>query len=186
MPCHAPAKTAGRGYPPSNPLFTRADTGGSVADPTTATKPIEKILAKYDRHQRHLVEILREVQHTYGFISRENVAAIAEYTEVTPTQVWGTMTFCGEIRTTPPGEHVVSICAGPACYCRGLSKLVDTAERTLGLKAGETSKDGRITLLTHHCNGICELSAVAHIDDKIYPNLNPEKLKGILEEIKKD
>ena len=155
-----------------------------MADPATAKKPIEAVLGAFDRHQRHLIEILHAVQHTYGFISRENVAAIAEYVGVTSTQVWGTMTFYAEFRTTPPGQHVVSICAGPACYTRGLYKLIGVAERTLGLKLGETSPDGRMTLLSHHCNGTCGLSAVAHVDDKVHPNLTPERFQRLLEELK--
>lgn len=132
--------------------------------------------------QSTLISILHYAQERYGYLSPELMEHVAQVTEVPAAEIFGVATFYGYFKLQPPGKHHLSVCMGTACYVRGAAKLLETLEDILGIKAGETTEDMLFTLADTRCVGACGLAPVLMVDEKIYGNVEPEQVKGILEE----
>ncbi len=145
---------------------------------------VEAILAEFKGEQGYLLPILHEVQHTFGYVGQEAIEKIAEHVGMTPSQVFGVMTFYADFRTEPPGKNVVSVCDGPACYARGMEKIKRILEHRLGIKGGETTSDGLFTMDWLPCNGTCEHAPMLQINDVIYRKVKPSEVTKILAEWK--
>ncbi|MBR5453878.1 MAG: NAD(P)H-dependent oxidoreductase subunit E, partial [Clostridia bacterium] len=82
---------------------------------------------------------------------------------------------------TPKGEFAVSICLGTACYVKGSGKLMEEFEKELGIKAGETTADGKFSLTDTRCIGACGLAPVLTVNSDVYGRLTPAEVKGIVD-----
>jgi NADH-quinone oxidoreductase subunit E len=88
--------------------------------------------------------------------------------------------FYKAMSLTPVGRHLVQVCLGTACHVRGGAKILDNVELTLGIKAGETTKDMKYTLKRVNCLGCCALGPVIVIDSQAHAKVAPGKVKEIL------
>ncbi|MCE5314653.1 MAG: NADH-quinone oxidoreductase subunit NuoE [Armatimonadota bacterium] len=132
--------------------------------------------------QSALIAILHHAQGMYGYLSRDVMEHIAQVTEVPAAEIYGVATFYSFFKHTPQGKHQIHVCMGTACYIRGGAKLLETLEDMLNIKPGETTEDMLFTLGETRCIGACGLAPVMMIDDKVYGRVEPEQLKGILDE----
>ena len=92
------------------------------------------------------------------------------------------MSFYSFFTTEPRGENTIRVCLGTACYVRGGKKIIDKLREILGIEVGGTSKDGKFTLEVMRCIGACGLAPAMSINDKVYKQVNPDKLRSILEQ----
>lgn len=92
-------------------------------------------------------------------------------------------TFYSQFSLRPKGENVVSVCTGTACYVKGAQAVLEEVENVLGIKAGETTKDGKFTIQDTRCLGCCGLAPVMVINEDVYGRLTPADIKGILRSI---
>ncbi len=146
-------------------------------------RSIEEILAEYPRSDRGwLIPIFHDVTHAFGYIPPETVPVIAAHVGLTPIQVDAALTFYSELRKTPPAEHAVRFCMGPACYARGLHKLVRVAEHTLGIPMGGITEDRNLELQPVQCNGTCNVAPLMNIDHATYGRLKLSDVRRILTE----
>ncbi len=131
-----------------------------------------------------LMPTLHDAQHLFGHIPLNIQKIIAKELNESIAKVNGVVTFYGNFSVTPKGKRVIGVCLGTACYVRGSQNIMETLQDELKIKAGETTKDGEVTLCATRCIGACGLAPVFSIDDHIYGNSNVQKAKQILKELK--
>lgn len=142
---------------------------------------IDDVLEKFPRRQRDdLIPILQATQHKLGFISEEAVYAISDYLNLPASKVYGVTTFFNQFRLYPPGKYSIKVCAGTACHVSGAGKLLQTVESELGIKAGQTSKDGLFSVETVYCMGACSIAPVVEVNGEFFGKVSQKEMVGII------
>jgi NADH-quinone oxidoreductase subunit E len=144
-------------------------------------KEIEKHIGRYEQKKSVVPEALIIVQRHRGWVSDESVRDIATELEMTPDEVESIATFYTLIFRKPVGRHVILICDSVSCWIMGYNPLRLHLEKILGITLGQTTKDGRFTLLPTACLGLCDKAPAMMIDDEVYGNLMPNHLDEILD-----
>lgn len=153
----------------------------AVADPQAVDlAPLQRILDKHKGSRGALIPILQQAQDAYGYLPKEVLVAIAKGVGVPLSQVYGVVTFYAQFYLNRRGKHIIRTCDGTACHVRGSAKLIETVEKEIGIRAGETSADYQFTYEVVYCLGSCGLSPVAVVDDKVVGRLTPEKMTSIV------
>ncbi|MFH0824639.1 MAG: NADH-quinone oxidoreductase subunit NuoE [Pseudomonadota bacterium] len=127
------------------------------------------------------IEALQIAQHRLGWISDECVRELALLLEMTPEELDGTATFYNRVYRRPVGRHVVLVCDSVSCWMLGYGKILEHLSSRLGIGLGETTKDGRFTLLPIQCLGACHQAPAIMIDEDLHGDLDPQKIDEILE-----
>jgi bidirectional [NiFe] hydrogenase diaphorase subunit len=130
-----------------------------------------------------LIEALHTLQQVFGYLDKPGLTFVAAVLKVPPSQVYGAATFYHYFTLKPQGEHSCTVCTGTACYIKGSTALLESIEARTGLKPGETSPDGRLSVLTARCFGTCGLAPAAVIDGEMESWLTPQSLQEHLEGI---
>lgn len=141
---------------------------------------LDEIIAKYKGKSGALIPVLHQAQQVFGYLPEEVQIYVAEGLNVPISEVSGVVTFYSLFSTEPKGEHTIGVCMGTACYVRGAAQVLERLQEELGIKPGETSKDGKFTLTITRCIGACGLAPVITIDTDIYGRLEPNKIPDIL------
>jgi len=128
------------------------------------------------------VEALKIVQARRGWVSDEAIRDLAALLDMSPDELDSAATFYSLVFRRPVGKHVIKVCDSLVCWFLGSSSLLEHLERKLGIKAGETTADGRFTLLPICCLGDCDHAPVMMVDDRQVRNLTPEVLDSVLAE----
>lgn len=126
------------------------------------------------------IEALKIVQHTRGWISDESLKDVAEVVDMSPSELDSVATFYNLIFRKPVGRHVILVCDSITCWVMGYEKIRDALYTTLNIKHGQTTEDGRFTLLPNCCLGTCDCAPALMIDNDLYRNLTVEQLDEIL------
>lgn len=134
------------------------------------------ILNEYPHEQSSLISVLQDVQAELKHIPEETVKIIAENLNITANHVYSVISFYTCFHLKPLGKHRVDICQGTACHVRGSAMIAEQITKELGIKPGETTKDGEITVRNVNCVGACALGPVAVVDGKYYGDLTHKKL----------
>jgi NADH-quinone oxidoreductase subunit E len=158
---------------------TRAAAGAAIGSETRAA--IEREIAKYPKKRGALLPALHLVQAERGWISREQAAELAEIFEIRTVEVLEVVSFYNMFYDRPQGRHHVYVCTNLPCSLRGARTLLAELERHLGVKPGETTPDGRITLGHEECLGACAYAPMMRVDETYHENLDVEKAKQILD-----
>lgn len=140
----------------------------------------DKVIEEHHADQEALVEILKEVNDEAGHLTQEHLKLIAERLKLPLSKVYSVASFYSLINLEPMGRHVIRFCEDAPCHVAGGQEVWDALERELGVPFGETTLDGKWTLLTTSCIGACAVGPVMMIDEDIYGNLTPEKVKQII------
>ncbi len=138
---------------------------------------------KHGAHLDALVPILGEVNNELGYIPsaalsevRKQLNGAHERMFVPESQLYSLASFYSMFSTQPRGKHVVQFCESAPCHVQGGRELIKALQDTLALKPGETSQDGKWSLVMTSCLGVCAVGPVILIDEDIYGNLTPEQL----------
>ena len=136
-----------------------------------------------DRQRSAVIGALHAVQHENdGYLTPELMDAVAEYLELPSIQVYEVATFYSMFQTKPVGRHNVAICTNVSCMLRGADDIVDHVENKLGVKLGESTRDGRIYLKREEeCLAACCGAPMMMVDHKYYENLTKEQVDEILD-----
>jgi bidirectional [NiFe] hydrogenase diaphorase subunit len=129
-----------------------------------------------------LIETLHTVQEVFGYLEKGSLQYVALALRVPFSRVYGVATFYHFFTLKPKGKHVCIVCMGTACYIRGAEKLLANVEQTAQIRAGETSPDGRVSLLTARCLGSCGLAPNAVFDGEVVGKLTPFDVRKSVEE----
>jgi NADH-quinone oxidoreductase subunit E len=144
-------------------------------------REIEAEVSHYDQRQAASIEALRIVQRHRGFVSDEALAAVAERLAMSTADLDAVATFYNLIYRKPVGRHVVLACNSISCYLLGAEGVRDHLQRRLGVSPGETTADGRFTLLPIVCLGHCDHGPTMMVDGDLHGDLNPARIDSILE-----
>jgi NADH-quinone oxidoreductase subunit E len=141
---------------------------------------LDDILTEYRGQKGALIPVLQKAQKLYGYLPKEVLQRIAAGMRVPISRVYGVATFYSQFYLTRRGRHVIRQCDGTACHVRGASRIIEKLEDELGLKAGETTPDYKVTCEVVYCLGSCGLAPVAVVDDQTIGKLAPEKMLSIV------
>ena len=145
---------------------------------------IDHWLTKFppDRKRSAVLAALRAVQHEVGYLSREQMDAVAEYLELPAVQVYEVATFYSMFETKPVGRHHISVCTNISCMLCGGDEILGHVEKRLGIKVGESTADGRFFLKKEEeCLAACNNAPMMMVDHVYFENLTPEKVDEILD-----
>jgi bidirectional [NiFe] hydrogenase diaphorase subunit len=153
--------------------------------PTKASPPSDdrrwKIVDGTMRRHGHepyaLIEVLHTVQETFGFLTDDALRYVAVSLRVPYSKVYGVATFYHFFSMKPPGEHACVVCTGTACYIKGAGNLLDTVHEMAGIGPGETTPDGKLSLVTARCLGACGLAPAVVYDGDVGGKATPASLR---------
>ncbi len=146
---------------------------------------IKEIIHKYGNKRENLLQILHDIQNQslQNYISEENIKTLSEKMKIPISDIKGTASFYTMYSFVPRGKYIIRVCESPPCYLLGAQTIFEAIETKLGIKEGETTKDGLFTLEGTSCLGICGVAPAMMINDEAYGNLNEKKINEILEQI---
>jgi NADH-quinone oxidoreductase subunit E len=142
---------------------------------------VRRLQGLYPDKQGALLPVLHMAQDTFGYISLETEEYVASLFQMSPAHVHEVVTFYTMFFQQPKGRHVVSVCHNLSCHLMGAKSIVEHLTRKLGVEVGETTADGRLTLLTVECLCACEQAPMMQVDDRYEGLLTPEKVDRILD-----
>jgi NADH-quinone oxidoreductase subunit E len=145
--------------------------------------PLQEVLEEYKTQPGAVIPVLQKAQEIYGWLPEEVLQAVAKGMDVPLSRIYGVVTFYSQFYLARRGRHVIQQCDGTACHVRGAARIIDVVEKHLGIKAGETTPDYRITYEVVYCLGSCGLAPVAMVDGKMMGQLVPEKMVEILDDL---
>jgi bidirectional [NiFe] hydrogenase diaphorase subunit len=119
-----------------------------------------------------LIETLHTVQECFGYLDKPSLKFVAQSLRVPLSRAYGVATFYHFFTLKPPGKHTCLVCLGTACYIKGASQLLAAAERSLGIREGETTPDGNVSLLSARCIGSCSVAPVFLFDGETFGNVD--------------
>jgi len=152
-----------------------------------AREEIDRWIKKYpaDRKQSAVLAALREVQHeNKGYLTVELMDTVADYLEMPKIAVYEVASFYSMLETKPCGRHSISVCTNISCMLMGSGNIVEHIEKKLGIKTGESTKDGRFYLKREEeCLAACCGGPMMMVDHVFYEKLTPAKVDEILDKL---
>lgn len=119
--------------------------GCTCGEDNKKDEKMEKILNKYERgNKNNLIQVLNEVEETYGYIPKETQSAISEYLDMPMAEIYGVITFYSRFTLEPKGKYNISVCLGTACFVKGSEKILDRVKEKLGIDVGGVTADRKI------------------------------------------
>ncbi len=144
------------------------------------TRQIDGILGHYPDRRAAAATAMRILQARRGWLSDEALADLGEYLGVTVAELDGIATFGNMIFRKPVGRHIVLVCDSFACWSLGYAELRAAVEAELGVGMGQTTEDGRFTLLPIVCLGACDRGPAMMVDDALHGPVVPVQVAEIL------
>lgn len=148
-------------------------------------KIVEATIRRQGNVPSSLIEVLHSVQEAFGYLDQGALHYVSASLHVPPSKVYGVATFYHFFTMRPPGKHTCVVCTGTACYIKGAPGLLKTIEKNLGIKQGETTPDGEISVLTARCLGSCGLAPAAVFDGQVAGKLEPDAIMERIERLQK-
>lgn len=145
---------------------------------------IQAVLAHSERKTAAGLDALKIVQRRRGWVSDEALRDVADFLDMTPSELDSVATFYSLIFRKKVGRHVILLCDSVSCWVMGYDSIFHVLKNRLGIGFGETSADGRFTLLPHPCLGACERAPAMMIDAELYGPLETESIEPILAKYK--
>ena len=149
-------------------------------------KQIEALLSRYPTKQAAVLPALHVVNERLGYVPPEAVVKIAALLQLAPAQVQDTLSFYGFFKQDrPQGKHRVWVCRSISCAACGGEELLEYLCDKLGIRPGETTADGRVTLEFAECLGACDQAPAVLVNDTLHGNMTREKVDELMKEIVK-
>ena len=142
---------------------------------------VQAVVEKYDGKREKLLQILEELNDTYGYLSEYVMKEVAKSLSLASSEVYGVATFYSFLNTKPKGKYIIRLCQTISCDLSGKKQIANALRNELGIDFGETTSDGKFTLEYTNCIGMCNEGPAMLINDDVYNNLDPEKAVEIIE-----
>ncbi|MCK4417983.1 MAG: NAD(P)H-dependent oxidoreductase subunit E [Candidatus Latescibacteria bacterium] len=146
---------------------------------------VDDIIARYRWEKAAIIAILQDIQREFNYLPQEALTYAASRLAIPLTQVYSLATFYRAFSLKPRGKHLITVCLGTACHVRGAVRILEKLERELGIKAGETTDDMRVSLETVNCLGACALGPIVVIDGQYHGQMTSVKTDSILKKLRK-
>jgi bidirectional [NiFe] hydrogenase diaphorase subunit len=143
---------------------------------------LDKALKKCQYQQDALIEVLHTAQETFGHLDEEVLDYVSIQLKLPPSWVYGVATFYNFFSLEPPGDHICVVCMGTACYVKGAGEIVARIEQEFDLKAGTTTADNRLTLVSARCLGNCSLAPMLTLDGEVLGKQTPASTLAAIKE----
>ena len=137
-------------------------------------KILEAHIKKFQHRHDALIEVLHRAQELFGFLDDGVLHFVSDMLRLPASRVYGVATFYHFFKLKPQGLHTCVVCLGTACYVKGANKLLAAVEGRVGIAAGETTADNKVSLLTARCIGACGIAPAVIYDGKVAPKQTPE------------
>jgi len=153
-------------------------TAKAIAHPSgdKRFKLLEVTMKRHQFQQHALIEVLHAAQELFGFLEVDLLFFIARHLKLPPNKVYGVATFYNFFTLRPKGEHTCVLCTGTACYVKGADELLKVVQDLSGIGAGETTADGKMSLVTARCLGACGIAPAVVLDGTVKGKEAPESL----------
>jgi len=146
---------------------------------------ISEVINYYENKPENLVQVLREIHKGQNYITSKQLEEVAQKLDIPLSKVYGVSTFYTLLSPKPKGKYVLRICSSAPCYMAGSENLLKYLKDKLKIQEGETSADGLFTLESTGCLGICAVAPAIMVNDRVYGDLNIQKLDQIIERRKR-
>lgn len=146
---------------------------------------VQELIASSPTTADFLLPVLQRVQQQFGFVSPEAIRTVALAFNLSRAEVYGVVTFYGDLRETPVGKHVVQLCMAEACQSVGCRSLARHAEQRLGVPMGSSTPDGQVHLEAAYCFGNCALGPAVRIDDNVYGAVSAAKFDALMTQLRR-
>lgn len=151
-----------------------------ISNRVSAAEAVQAAIEKYGRSREELIPILNDVNRTLGFLPPEAIAEVSRQLRTPQSQLFSVASFYQMLSTKPRGRHVIQFCESAPCHVVGGRQVFQALKDQVQLKPGETSEDGKWSLVTVSCLGLCGVGPVIVIDEDIYGNVRPDQVADIL------
>ena len=147
---------------------------------------LDQTMQHYNYEPTALIQVLHAAQHSFGYLALDVLRYIASAMKLPLAHVYGVTTFYNFFSVVPRGKYQIMVCTGTTCHVRGAATVVERLGQQLGIKQGETTKDGLFSLQTARCIGACALAPAITVGDDVYGKLSPDKISRFCQkELKK-
>ncbi|MDW7738973.1 MAG: NADH-quinone oxidoreductase subunit NuoE [Bacillota bacterium] len=141
---------------------------------------VQEVISKSSKNREDLIPVLQKVQAKLGYLPALAMEKISEGLNIPAADVYGLATFYNQFRLNPPGKHQVKVCLGTACYMVGGDITLESFERRMKIKEGETSADRLYSLERVACVGCCTLAPVVVVNEEVEGKVTPTRVDGIM------
>ncbi len=145
---------------------------------------VDRIVSLYPNNMAACLPLLYVAQDQFGHLSPEAMDLVAETLELAPSHVYGVATFYTMYNKKPVGQFHVQACTNVSCMLCGAYDVMTKLEQVLGIKRGQTSKDGLFTLTEVECLAFCGTAPVVQVNDDIHELVSPDKVEGLIKELR--
>lgn len=143
-------------------------------------RSVGDILKNYSCERQNLIPVLQDVQEKFGYLPVMAMEIIADAFGIPAVDVYGPARFFNRFRLNPAGKNQIKVCMGTACYMAGGEFALESFERRLSIKEGETTPDGEFSLERVACVGCCSLAPVVVVNDLVEGHVTPTRVDGLL------
>jgi NADH:ubiquinone oxidoreductase subunit E len=147
---------------------------------------IKDLADQYGRSRESLLPVMQGLVKREKYLSEYSMVEIAREMDIPAAEVFGTATFYSFLETKPVGKYIIRVCKTITCAMKGKNQLLFAIQDMLKINVGETTPDKRFTLLETNCLGWCHKAPAILINDEVYTEVTPEKIREILSEYMKE
>lgn len=141
---------------------------------------LDSIIEQYKGEQGALMPVLYEAKKIFGTVSEDIQERISKGLEIPLSEIYGVASFYSTFSDKQDGENVISVCLGTACYVKGSQKIIDEISKRLNIEVGDTTSDGKFSLVPARCVGACSLAPVVTVNADVYGKAKVEDIASIL------
>lgn len=149
-------------------------------DGKVVLEAVQKAVDRYGASQDELIPILNDVNREIGYLPGEALDELSRLLKVPKSQLFSVASFYRMLSTKPRGKHVIQFCESAPCHVAGGREVWQAVKSALDIEENQTTLDGKWTLLTTSCLGVCGVGPVMMIDDDVIGNVDPAQIPSIL------
>lgn len=132
----------------------------------------------------NIIAMLQYVQDKHGYLPEQDIIRISMELSIPTVYLYGVATFYSQFKLSKPGKYIISVCTGTACHVKQSGELLTHLEQVLGIRSGETTKDGVFTLEAVNCIGACAKAPAMMVNQEVYGELDKKKVEKIVEDFR--
>lgn len=145
----------------------------------------DAVLSEYPQEERSLIPILQDIQAKFGYVAPELLKYIARKLEISEARAYSVASFYENFSFEAKGKYVIKVCDGTACHVRRSAPILEALYKELSVSGKKpTTPDALFTVETVSCLGACGLAPAVTVNDKVYPQMSPEKIVTLVEELR--
>lgn len=151
-----------------------------VMDTKKVVEAVQNAVNRHGATKDELIPILNDINRAVGYLPGEALDEISRLLRVPRSNLFSVASFYRMLSTKPRGKHVIQFCESAPCHVAGGHAVWETVKESLLINEDETTPDGKWTLITTSCLGVCGVGPVMMIDDDVYGNVDPKQVPSIL------